>query len=200
MFHDGLVFQSLLLPICITLTIFGCGYALFAGWAVRRFAAEPIAIARSRPDIVVLKPLHGAEPELAATLSTLCRQDYAGRYSIVFGVSDAHDAATAEVARLQAQFPGVPSLVQVYGPKLEIAFWNILLAPAGTPPQIISSLNMSVQDVLDDPDILRAWALSGMTPYPPEQRSPAGAAAYLHKEIEHWGAVVRENNIEAPAN
>ena len=31
------------------------------------------------------------------------------------------------------QFPGVPSFVQAYGPKLEISFWHIMLAPAGTP-------------------------------------------------------------------
>ena len=36
--------------------------------------------------------------------------------------------------------------------------------------------------------------------YPKEQHTPAGAAAYLKKEIAHWGQVVRDNKIEAPAN
>jgi len=39
-----------------------------------------------------------------------------------------------------------------------------------------------------------------MAPYPREQRTPGGAAAYLHKEIAHWGEVVRDNHIEAPTN
>ena len=98
------------------------------------------------------------------------------------------------------QFPGVPSFVQAYGPKLDISFWHIMLAPAGTPKPVIDTINGALQNVLDDPDILKAWAVSGMAPYPAEQRTPAGAAAYLHKEIEHWGEVVRDNNIEAPAN
>jgi tripartite-type tricarboxylate transporter receptor subunit TctC len=98
------------------------------------------------------------------------------------------------------QFPGVPSLVQAYGPKLDISFWHIMLAPAETPKPIVNALNGALQNVLDDPDILKAWAVSGMAPYPAEQGTPSGAAAYLHKEIMHWGEVVRENHIEAPTN
>jgi tripartite-type tricarboxylate transporter receptor subunit TctC len=98
------------------------------------------------------------------------------------------------------QFPGVASFVQAYGPKLDISFWHIMLAPAGTPKPVIDALNAALQNALDDPDILKAWAASGMAPYPPEQRTPAGAAAYLHKEIAHWGEVVRDNHIEAPSN
>jgi len=93
------------LSVCMTLTLMSCGYALFAGWAVRRFAAEPIATPRTRPEIVVLKPLHGSEPRLGATLATLCHQDYAGSYSIVFGVSGDNDPAINEVAKLQARHP-----------------------------------------------------------------------------------------------
>ena len=98
------------------------------------------------------------------------------------------------------QFPGVPSFVQAYGSALDVSFWHIFLAPAGTPQPIIAALNAAVQEALQDPAILGAWAASGMTPYPPEQRTPEGAAAYLKKEIAHWGQVVRDNKIEAPTN
>jgi tripartite-type tricarboxylate transporter receptor subunit TctC len=98
------------------------------------------------------------------------------------------------------QFPGVPSFVQAYGDKLDISFWHILLAPAHTPRPIVDELNGAMQEALTDPDILKIWAASGMAPYPKEQRTPEGAAAYLKKEIAHWGEVVRENHIEAPSN
>jgi tripartite-type tricarboxylate transporter receptor subunit TctC len=75
-----------------------------------------------------------------------------------------------------------------------------MLAPAGTPREVITALNVALQDALDDPDVLKAWAASGMAPYPAEQRKPEGAAAYLHREIEHWSEVVRDNHIEAPSN
>ena len=99
-----------------------------------------------------------------------------------------------------ALMPQVPSFVQSYGPKLEILFWHIMLAPASTPAPIVNALNAALQDAVEDPTIFAAWAKTGVSPYPKEQRTPAGAAAYLKKEIAHWGQVVRDNNIEAPSN
>ena len=96
------------------------------------------------------------------------------------------------------QFPGVPSFVQAYGPKLEISFWHIMLAPAATPQPIVTALNGALQEAMADPEILKIWANSGMAPYPPAQRTPEGAAAYLKQQIAHWGEVVRDNKIEAP--
>jgi tripartite-type tricarboxylate transporter receptor subunit TctC len=98
------------------------------------------------------------------------------------------------------QFPGVPSFVQAYGDKLEISFWHIMLAPAGTPRPVVDALNAALNEALADPEILKVWVNSGMAPYPAAQRTPEGAAAYLKKEIAHWGEVVRANNIEAPTN
>ena len=98
------------------------------------------------------------------------------------------------------QFPGVPSFVAAYGPKLAIDFWQIMLAPAGTPKPIVDAIDDALQDALDDPEILKVWAVSGMAPYPKAQRTPAGTAAYLKSEIDRWGQVVRDNKIEAPAN
>ena len=98
------------------------------------------------------------------------------------------------------QFPGVPSFAATYGPKLAIDFWQIMLAPAGTPKPIVDAIDRALQEALDDPEILKVWAQSGMAPYPKMQRTPAGATAYLKSEIDRWGQVVRDNKIEAPAN
>jgi tripartite-type tricarboxylate transporter receptor subunit TctC len=96
------------------------------------------------------------------------------------------------------QFPGVSSIVQVLGPKLEISYWHALFAPAGTPRPIIDKLNAVLQGVMDDPAIVKAWADTGVAPYPMAQRSPQAAQALLHSEIVRWGEVVRANNIQAP--
>jgi len=98
------------------------------------------------------------------------------------------------------QFPGVPSFVALYGPKLNIDFWQIMLAPAGVPKPIVTALDDAVQEALTDQAILKSWAASGMVPYPKAQQTPEGAAAYLKSEIARWGEVVRDNKIEAPSN
>jgi hypothetical protein len=53
--------------------------------------------------------------------------------------------------------------------------------------------------VMDDPAIVKAWAETGVAPYPKEQRSPQAAQALLHAEIARWEQVVRENDIQPPA-
>lgn len=98
------------------------------------------------------------------------------------------------------QFLGVASFVQELGPKLEVLFWHIMLAPAGTPRPIIDALNAAVNEAVQDAEILKVWSIAGVQAYPKEQRTPEGAAAYLKKEIAHWGDVVRTNKIEPPAN
>lgn len=98
------------------------------------------------------------------------------------------------------QFPGVPSFVAAYGPKLNIDFWQIMLGPAGLPKPVLDAIDGALQEALADPDILKAWAASGVRPYPPELRKPPGATAYLKSEIGRWGQVVRDNKIEAPSN
>ena len=97
-------------------------------------------------------------------------------------------------------FPGVAPFAKTYGPKLEVFYWHALFVPAGTPRPVIDKINAALQETMDDPALLKAWAETGTGPYPKEQRTPEGAAAYLKKEIAHWGEVVRENKIEPPTN
>ena len=146
-------------------------------------------------------PYRGAAPMLTDTLGGHIDLFFATPQQVV----GAFAGGTIKVFGITSketspQFIGVSSFVQTYGPKLDISFWHIMLAPAGTPKPIIDALNSALQNVLDDPEILKVWAASGMAPYPPEQRTPAGAAAYLSQQIAHWGEVVRDNKIEAPAN
>ena len=49
---------------------------------------------------------------------------------------------------------------------------------------------------MDDPAIVKAWADTGVSPYPKDQRSPQAAQALLRSEIARWGQVVRENDIK----
>jgi ceramide glucosyltransferase len=91
---------------CYVTAIFGSAYALFAIWAARGFvrssgAAPPVGY----PPVTILKPLHGAEPDLYSHLATFCRQDYPAAVQVVFGVADSADPAAAAVRSLVAEFP-----------------------------------------------------------------------------------------------
>ena len=92
--------------VCYIAAILGCAYALFAIWAARIFTHQPRpASSTNRSPITILKPLHGAEPDLYANLASFCRQDYSAPVQIVFGLADPADPAAAVVRRLIADFP-----------------------------------------------------------------------------------------------
>src|SRR6267378_5922772 len=94
-----------------------------------------------------------------------------------------------------AQFPGAAAMANELGPQLEIFYWHALFAPAATPPAVIAKLSAVVQGVLEDAALMKNWAETGVTPYPPSERTPRAAQALFKSEIARWGEVVRENRI-----
>ena len=70
----------------------------------------------------------------------------------------------------------------------------MLLAPAGTPRAVVERLNAEVVKAMNAPDIReRLSAIGGE----PASGSPEDAAAFLSREYEQWGKVVREAGIKA---
>jgi ceramide glucosyltransferase len=92
---------------CLTFALAGSVYALAAGEVVRRFARRPTEHARGAPGVTILKPLHGAEPELYDNIASFCRQDHGGPLQIICGVQDPADPAIAVVRALIVAFPAV---------------------------------------------------------------------------------------------
>jgi ceramide glucosyltransferase len=90
------------------LTLAGLAYLLLALWGTRDF----VRYSRSKkleggfaPDVTILKPVKGVDPRMYAGLASHCRQQYAGRFEIIFGVSSLDDPAVGEIERLRAEFP-----------------------------------------------------------------------------------------------
>lgn len=82
----------------------GSLYLLFAGLAVRRFAARAQPPAPMAAPVSVLKPLCGEDAGLYDNLESFCRQEYP-EWQVVFGVQDSGDAAIPVVRRLIAAHP-----------------------------------------------------------------------------------------------
>ena len=89
------------------LTLCGLGYLLVALWSARDFSHAWMgreAGGGFAPDVTILKPVKGVDPRMYAGFVSHCKQRYAGKFEIVFGVSELDDPAVAEIARLQAEF------------------------------------------------------------------------------------------------
>src|SRR5665213_2067372 len=90
------------------LTLAGLAYLLLALWGTRDFARYWMRRPKGEgfaPDVSILKPVKGVDPQMYAGLASHCRQQYAGKFEIVFGVSSLDDPAVHEIERLRAEFP-----------------------------------------------------------------------------------------------
>ncbi len=93
------------------------------------------------------------------------------------------------------QLPNVASFPQMFGPKLDLQYWQALFAPSATPDVVVSTLNSALEQVVAEPALLKIWAGEGVSVFPKDQRSPEAGRAIMKSEIARWGEVIRANNI-----
>jgi ceramide glucosyltransferase len=88
------------------MTLAGMGYFVAALVAAQVFLVSRRApLAGFAPDVSILKSLKGLDPGMMDAFRSHCRQVYAGRYELLFGVSSLDDAAAAAVEQLKQEFP-----------------------------------------------------------------------------------------------
>jgi tripartite-type tricarboxylate transporter receptor subunit TctC len=141
-------------------------------------------------------PYRGAGPALVDLLSG--QVDLGPISAVVAGplVRSGQLKAYAVIGRKRfAGLPDLPTMGELGYKKLEIDFWHMLLAPAGTPRPIVDKLNRALRAALTDARLEKTFAEGGMDPYPQDEQSPEAAGALLKREIELWGEVIRANHI-----
>jgi tripartite-type tricarboxylate transporter receptor subunit TctC len=94
-----------------------------------------------------------------------------------------------------ALLPKAESIPALLGPKFDIVYWQGMFAPAGTPPEVIKTLNAALQEAVADPALNKIWAAEGVSPFPKDQRSVAAATAFFKSEAARWGKIIRDNDI-----
>jgi tripartite-type tricarboxylate transporter receptor subunit TctC len=92
-----------------------------------------------------------------------------------------------------AALPGVPTMREAGVPEYEVASWNGLAAPAGTPQPVIDRLNAAANDALKTPALADKLASLGVRP---QGGTPAQMRARLEREIAHWRQVITTAKIE----
>jgi tripartite-type tricarboxylate transporter receptor subunit TctC len=99
----------------------------------------------------------------------------------------------AASASRNAALPDVPTLAEQGFADTSADNWYGLLAPAKTPPAVVTKLHDAVVAALEAPDVREKLLASGAIPAP---TSSAEFGALLNDELARWGRVVREKNIK----
>ena len=91
--------------------------------------------------------------------------------------------------------PDVPTTTEEgYGDVIGSA-WNGIVAPAGTPKEIVDTLNMDISQLLATPDTAQRFAELGMVSV---GGTPQSFALYLQAESEKWAKVITAANLRMP--
>jgi tripartite-type tricarboxylate transporter receptor subunit TctC len=93
-----------------------------------------------------------------------------------------------------AQMPQVPTFKEQGLPKVQVDIWYGLMAPKGTSPQVIQSLNQEVNLVLKNPEIVANLAKQGIDA---GGGTPQLMAETLSAELKRWPPVVKAAQIKA---
>jgi tripartite-type tricarboxylate transporter receptor subunit TctC len=100
--------------------------------------------------------------------------------------------ATTGPARF-AGLPDIPTVAESGVPGFDVTSWNAVYAPAGTPPDVIRTLNGALQAALADAGARQRLIDLGIEPRGGE---PAAIDARLRQDIARWSDVIRAAGIQ----
>jgi ceramide glucosyltransferase len=122
-------------------------YLVGAAVAVVRFARRPAPVQPHQPAVSILKPLHGAEPDLYENLRSFAEQDYPV-LQLVLGVNDPRDAALPVARALIEDLPGSDIALVVdaraYGANRKVANLENMLEVARHDILVLADSDMRV--------------------------------------------------------
>jgi tripartite-type tricarboxylate transporter receptor subunit TctC len=90
--------------------------------------------------------------------------------------------------------PDIPTIAEAGVPDFDVATWESIQAPAGTPPDVIAKLNAAVREAVAGADLRQK--MIGLGFEPDGQKSPAETGQFVKNEMNKWGKLVRERNIK----
>jgi tripartite-type tricarboxylate transporter receptor subunit TctC len=96
-------------------------------------------------------------------------------------------------ARRVSALPNVPTMGEAGMANYEASLWLAVVAPAATPPEIVSRVNREIVEILNMPRIKEALAVQGMETEP---GPPDALAALIGSEIEKWRKVIVQAGIK----
>ncbi len=104
-----------------------------------------------------------------------------------------HALAVTTKARSPA-YPGVPTLDEAGLKGYDMTTWFALMAPHGTPPEIVQRLNAELARALQQPDVVKRFEEQGVTA---GRMKPAELAAFIGSETTKWVKVAKESGATA---
>lgn len=140
-------------------------------------------------------PYRGNGPMLADLLSGRVKCSFAGAPVVLPAARENRLRALGVSSKEPSPLvPGVPPVAARALPGFEMVQWHGLVAPAGTPPEVVARLNATINGLLGDAEMQQRLAMEGAEAAP---RSPDAFRALIASELERLRVVVQRAGLSA---
>ena len=95
-------------------------------------------------------------------------------------------------ARIDA-LPDTPTIGELGHPNSDVSSWQGILAPAGTPPEVIAKLNAEIVRILQLPEVREAIVKQGADPV---GGTPEAFATKVKNDVATWQSVIEASGIQ----
>jgi tripartite-type tricarboxylate transporter receptor subunit TctC len=139
-------------------------------------------------------PYKGAGPALTDTIGGRVQLSFTSLPSAVGHIKGGRLRAIALTsAKRSESMPEIPTLADTGLPGFDVNPWFGLLAPAGTPADVVNQLNRDINEALHSADVKEKFSKQGAVPL---VMTPAQFAAQLKQDLETWEKVVRDSGAK----
>jgi tripartite-type tricarboxylate transporter receptor subunit TctC len=139
-------------------------------------------------------PYRGTAPSVADVIAGQVDATFTGAPAVLPLVRSGRLRALAvSSAQRLPQLPDVPTVGESGFAGFEADQWYGLMAPAGTPSEVVARLNAETNRALALPEVAQQLAGEGAVPQP---MTPQAFGALIEREIARWAQVVRAGNVK----
>jgi tripartite-type tricarboxylate transporter receptor subunit TctC len=143
---------------------------------------------------IVHVPHKGSDQARAALLGNQVDMMFDAISTIISHVRSGKLKALATTGKLRSVVtPEIPTAAEAGMPGYEATIWLGLMAPAGTPRQVIDKLNAETLKILRSPEVRDGWGKQGAVPM---GMTPEQFEKFLREDIAKWAAVVKATGMK----
>jgi tripartite-type tricarboxylate transporter receptor subunit TctC len=168
-------------------------FASFGAGSAGHLAGE-LLLSMTGTDMVHV-PYKGSAPAIADVMGGRVTMMLPGIGSAINLAKEGKVKALAvSTAKRVSGAPDVPTIAESGVPGYDVATWESVQAPAGTPPDVVAKLNAAIREAVASKELREKMINLGFEP--DAVKSPAETAQFVRSEMNKWGKVVRERNIK----
>jgi len=158
-----------------------------SGFGAAAHLAAELFKAQAHVDLVGIN-YKGAAPALQDVIAGRVQVMFATSASVMGHIKSGTVRPLAvTTAKRFSLMPDLPTIAETL-PGFDATTWHGLVAPAGTPPDVIATLNRATLEALNDPDTRKRLIDLGVEV---AGDSPQEFSAYIRGEIPKWAAVIK---------